>query len=86
MNCYIYKLIYKIIIKIFELTIIFMTSVSILTITQYKRFNCLKNLYDIIQEQNYTNIKEWIIVEGSQNIDLKKNNTANIEGFIMLQL
>jgi glycosyltransferase involved in cell wall biosynthesis len=59
-----------------------MTSVSILTITQHKRFNCLKNLYDIIQEQNYVNIQEWIIVEGSQNIDLKKNNIKNIEDFI----
>jgi glycosyltransferase involved in cell wall biosynthesis len=59
-----------------------MTSVSILTITQHKRFNCLKNLYDIIQEQNYVNIKEWIIVEGSQNTDLKKNNIANIRSFI----
>jgi glycosyltransferase involved in cell wall biosynthesis len=59
-----------------------MTSVSILTITQHKRFNCLKNLYDIIQAQTYLEIKEWVVVEGSQNKNLKNNNIENIEDFI----
>ena len=55
-----------------------MTSVSIVTITQYSRFNCLKNLYNLIQLQDYTNIKEWIIVEGSKNITDANLNKINI--------
>ena len=42
------------------------TSVSIVTITQYSRFDCLKNLYNLILLQDYATIDEWIIVEGSQ--------------------
>ena len=45
-----------------------MSEISIITITQYSRFNCLKNLYNIIKNQDYKKIKEWIIVEGSQSI------------------
>lgn len=40
-------------------------SVSIITITQAKRFECIKILFKMIQWQTYQNIKEWVIVEGS---------------------
>ena len=43
------------------------TSVSLLTITQWSRTKCLKNLVGFINEQTYTGIVEWVIVEGSQN-------------------
>jgi len=41
-------------------------TVSILTITQSVRFECLKILYMMIQRQLYKGINEWVIVEGSQ--------------------
>ena len=40
-------------------------SVSLLTITQYSRRDCLSNLVMLIQQQIYTNIVEWVIVEGT---------------------
>ena len=43
-----------------------MSSVSIVTITQLSRRECLLNLYELIKLQTYSNIIEWIIVEGSQ--------------------
>ena len=43
------------------------TTVSLLTITQWARTKCLKNLVAFINEQTYTGIVEWVIVEGSQN-------------------
>ena len=42
------------------------TSVSLVTINQYVRSECLKNLYNLIKLQTYKNITEWIIVEGSK--------------------
>ena len=42
-------------------------SVSIVTITQLKRKECIKILCDIINTQTYKNIVEWVIVEGSKN-------------------
>jgi glycosyltransferase involved in cell wall biosynthesis len=53
-------------------------SVSIVTITQYSRFNCLKNLYNLIKLQDYTNIKEWVIVEGSKNTNDAYLNKINL--------
>jgi len=50
-------------------------TVSIVTITQLKRFSCLEILKDVIKEQTYQNIIEWIIVEGSKDEDA----AANIE-------
>ena len=68
-----------------------MTTISIVTITQYSRFNCLKNLYKLIQLQDYINIKEWVIVEGSKtkeyadlnkiNINILKEQSKNIDLF-----
>ena len=42
------------------------TTVSIVTISQYSRIDCLRNLSDLIKFQIYENILEWVIVEGSQ--------------------
>ena len=42
------------------------TTVSLVTINQYIRNECLKNLYELIKLQKYKNITEWIIVEGSK--------------------
>ena len=44
-------------------------SVSIVTITQYSRRNCLTNLAQLIKYQIYKNIIEWVIVEGSSNLE-----------------
>jgi glycosyltransferase involved in cell wall biosynthesis len=55
-----------------------LASVSIVTITQYSRFHCLQNLYNLIRLQDYTNIREWIIVEGSKNIEDANINKINI--------
>jgi glycosyltransferase involved in cell wall biosynthesis len=60
-----------------------MTQVSILTVTQYSRFPNLKLLYRMIQLQNYLQIKEWVIVEGSQDIALREQNITNINDFII---
>jgi len=56
-------------------------SVSLLTISQRSRFKCLQNLAQLIQLQNYTNIIEWIIVEGSRNqsdADINKENIKSL--------
>jgi len=42
-------------------------TVSIITVTQLSRSECLKNLLTLIQSQTYKNIIEWVIVEGSKN-------------------
>ena len=42
-------------------------SVSIITITQYSRRECLRNLSMLIQAQIYPHIVEWVIVEGSKD-------------------
>ena len=41
-------------------------AVSLLTITQWSRKKCLKNLLGFINEQTYKDIVEWVIVEGSK--------------------
>jgi glycosyltransferase involved in cell wall biosynthesis len=50
-----------------NVSIAFATTVSIVTVTQYSRRTCLENLADLIKAQIYTNIVEWVIVEGSNN-------------------
>jgi hypothetical protein len=42
-------------------------TVSIVTITQYSRRECLANLSMLIKAQIYKNIVEWVIVEGTQD-------------------
>ena len=43
-----------------------MPTVSIVTVSQYTRKECLVNLAMLIKEQIYKNIVEWVIVEGSK--------------------
>jgi glycosyltransferase involved in cell wall biosynthesis len=55
--------------------------VSVVTITQLSRFECLLILYDLIQSQTYKNIIEWVIVEGSSNKadgEINKNNVTQL--------
>ena len=56
-------------------------SVSIVTITQLKRFPCMEILRDIVKSQNYQNIIEWIIVEGSKSDEDAALNLTNIQQF-----
>jgi len=58
------------------------SNASIITISQLKRFECLQNLYDLIKLQNYKNIIEWVIVEGSKTEDDAKINSKNINNLI----
>ena len=53
-------------------------TVSIVTLTQLKRFACMEILKDVIKEQTYENIIEWIIVEGSKDEEDAKANGENI--------
>jgi hypothetical protein len=39
--------------------------VSVLTVTQYSRRPCLEILKDLLANQTYSNIVEWVLVEGS---------------------
>jgi glycosyltransferase involved in cell wall biosynthesis len=57
-------------------------SVSIITITQLKRFECLVILLDLIKAQTYSNIIEWVIVEGSKSESDAEINKKNIYEFI----
>jgi hypothetical protein len=59
-----------------------MKKISLLTITQYKRFKSLQILFLMIQNQTYQNIFEWIIVEGSSNKNDAEKNKNNILNFI----
>lgn len=53
--------------------------VSIITITQLKRYKCLEVLVELIKEQTYTNIIEWVIVEGSKSEEDAIENSKNIK-------
>ena len=55
------------------------STVSIVTITQLKRFACLEVLKDIIQAQTYQPIIEWVIVEGSKTAEDAALNAVNIQ-------
>jgi len=70
-------------------------SVSIITITQLSRYKCLEILLEHIKEQTYTNIIEWVIVEGSKsedaienskNIKLLKENSGLLFPIIYIEL
>jgi len=58
------------------------SNASIITISQLKRFECLQNLYELIKLQNYKNIIEWVIVEGSKTYDDAKINAENMNNLI----
>ena len=53
-------------------------TVSIVTITQLKRFECLLIARDLIKDQTYKNIVQWVLVEGSKNENDAKLNAENI--------
>ena len=55
-------------------------TVSIVTITQLKRFPCLEILRDIIKGQTYKNIVEWVVVEGSPSESDWAENALKIQG------
>jgi len=57
-------------------------TVSLVTITQLKRFECIKILIDLISAQTYSNIIEWVIVEGTRIESEAKINEINIESLI----
>jgi len=54
-------------------------TVSIITITQFARYELLNILMELIKNQTYKNIIEWIIVEGSKSIEDKNQNFIKIE-------
>ena len=54
-------------------------SVSIVTISQYERKDCLMILADLVNNQTYDAIIEWIIVEGSPTVELANLNQIFIE-------
>ena len=55
-------------------------TVSIVTITQLKRFPCIEILKDVIKAQTYGNIIEWVIVEGSKADEDAVANAEKIKG------
>jgi hypothetical protein len=54
-------------------------SASIITISQLNRFECLKNLFELIKLQTYDNIIEWVIVEGSKIKEDADKNKLNVD-------
>ena len=57
-------------------------TVSIITITQVNRFEFLEILFGLIKNQTYSNIIEWVIVEGSKNELDAHINKENINNMI----
>ena len=57
-------------------------TVSIITITQYGRFESFKILFNMIQSQTYQNITQWTIIEGSKTIVDSEKNMELICDFI----
>lgn len=60
----------------------FTQTVSIITVTQLSRHKCLLNLVDMILSQDYGNIIEWIIVEGSPDETSGILNSLHIQKII----
>lgn len=55
-----------------------MPTVSIITLSQHKRMGCLEILIDVIKDQTYENILEWVIVEGSETAEKAAENKKYI--------
>jgi len=53
-------------------------TVSLLTITQWNRRGCLPILKDMILEQTYPHIVEWVLVEGSQTEEERTLNVSHL--------
>jgi glycosyltransferase involved in cell wall biosynthesis len=60
------------------------TPVSIITVSQLNRHDCLLNLYELIQLQTYKNIIEWVIVEGSHSEEDGEKNKENINKLLQI--
>ena len=58
------------------------TTASIITVTQFKRSETIKILVELIQNQTYKNIIEWVIVEGSPNESDRNKNKQFIDEII----
>jgi len=58
------------------------SKVSLITVSQLARFDCLLTLYDLIQMQTYNHILEWVIVEGSSNPEDGLKNKINVQKII----
>jgi len=58
-----------------------MKTVSILTITQYKRFQSFQLLVEMVCQQDYHHILEWIIVEGSPTMEYANKNELQINDY-----
>ena len=61
-------------------------SVSLITITQFSRFGCLQILIDLIQDQTYKNIIEWVIVEGSKTQEEIEKSSLQIKNVIAINM
>jgi hypothetical protein len=59
-----------------------LSTVSIVTITQFIRYDCLMLLYDQINLQTFKNISEWVIVEGSNSKEDAEKSRDNISKLI----
>jgi hypothetical protein len=55
-------------------------SVSIITVTQLKRNKTIELLANHINKQNYKNIIQWVIVEGSKTLEEANQNKLLIRG------
>ena len=60
------------------------TPVSIITVSQLHRFECLLNLYELIKLQKYKNITEWVIVEGSRSKEDGEKNKEYINALLQI--
>ena len=60
------------------------SSVSIVTVSQLSNYECLKVLFDNIKDQSYKNIKEWIILDGSETMDESICNKVLVNEMIAL--
>jgi glycosyltransferase involved in cell wall biosynthesis len=61
---------------------LFGSEVSLITVTQFVRYECLQTLYELIKLQTYNNILEWVIVEGSCSAEDGLKNKINIQKLI----
>lgn len=60
-----------------------LTTVSIVTISQLSRAACLQQLYRLILAQDYHQVIEWVIVEGSKTKEESDLNATHIHALIM---
>lgn len=61
-------------------------TVSIITVTQWKRRECLMILADILKGQTYKSIVQWVIVEGSNTLEDATQNKAHVLTTVQLMV